>query len=267
MSVDSPTPEKSRRSSATQFFLRGLAISLPPILTLVILIWIGGAVNDYVIRPISTVVRYSLAHVLEKTRPTDQFVPSTGLPALEYCNNNYRLSPALKAELQKVIDKAKQTNKPQEALQAELQRRLVDEVYVPFGDFAVPYADFAEVARQVTPNPLPDTATGVYMELVTQRNFQGVLGLSAFAISITVIVLYFIGRIVTVRIGAWGVNKFETLFLGKLPVVSNVYSSVKQVTDFLFTNAKLNTTELSRSSTPAAASGRWALQPATVCWK
>ena len=239
MSVDSPTPEKSRTTTATQFFLRGLAISLPPILTLVILIWIGRGINDYVIHPISTVVRYSLAHVFENTRPIDQFVPSNGLPPLEYCDHNYRLSPALKSELQKVIEKAKETNKPSGVLNVELQRRLVDEVYVPFGDIAVPYPDFAEIAKELSPNPLPDTAIGIYMELVTRRHFQGVFGPSAFAISLTIVILYFLGRIVTIRVGAWCVNKFETLFLGKLPVVSNVYSSVKQVTDFLFTERKI----------------------------
>jgi uncharacterized membrane protein len=35
------------------------------------------------------------------------------------------------------------------------------------------------------------------------------------------------------------VHKFETAFLGRLPVVSNVYSSVKQVTDFFLSERNL----------------------------
>jgi uncharacterized membrane protein len=49
-----------------------------------------------------------------------------------------------------------------------------------------------------------------------------------------IILLYFLGRFVTARIGAWVVQKTETTFLAKLPLISHVYSSVKQVTDFFF---------------------------------
>jgi uncharacterized membrane protein len=59
--------------------------------------------------------------------------------------------------------------------------------------------------------------------------------LSAFAVSVLVIVMYFLGQLVTNRLGAWAVRKFESALVGRVPLVSNVYSSVKQVTDFLFT--------------------------------
>ena len=56
---------------------------------------------------------------------------------------------------------------------------------------------------------------------------------------LAIILLYFIGRLVTVRIGAWFVQRFETVVLERLPVISTIYSAVKQVTDFLFSERQV----------------------------
>ena len=42
-----------------------------------------------------------------------------------------------------------------------------------------------------------------------------------------------------IRLGAWLIHRFETVVLGRLPIISNVYSSVKQVTDFLFSERQI----------------------------
>ncbi|MDF1742668.1 MAG: DUF502 domain-containing protein, partial [Gimesia sp.] len=55
-----------------------------------------------------------------------------------------------------------------------------------------------------------------------------------------IVALYFLGRFVTARVGSWMVLKFEQGVLARLPVVSNVYSSVKQVTDFFFSERTVN---------------------------
>jgi uncharacterized membrane protein len=164
-----------------------------------------------------------------------------GLPPLDYCGTNYRITPALKDELRRRIADA---ISKQGVTRSDLQDDVLvwmeppsgeaDSRYVPFDEEAVPYTDYLEVARRVRPSQMPSTALGVYMELVTHRHFQGLFGLSAFAVSITIVLLYFIGRLVTARLGVWSVHKFDTLVMGRVPVVSNVYSSVKQVTDFLF---------------------------------
>jgi uncharacterized membrane protein len=228
MPTETPAPEKTRKSQTTQFFLKGLAISLPPVLTLVILIWVANVLNNYIIHPTSTAVRYTLSQFVERSRPTDQFVAWERLPPLEYCDRNYRITPKLKGQLQGQVTASAPVS-------ARLLLSSVEEVYVPFGNEAVPYADYAEVAGRVGPQAIPNSAIGVYMELVTSRYFKSQLGLVAAAVSVAVIVLYFIGGFVTARLGRWVVQVFETKFLGKLPLISNVYSSVKQVTDFFFT--------------------------------
>lgn len=218
------------RSKPTRFLLRGLAITLPPILTVVILIWILGAINDYIITPTSTVVRYALAHVIEDSVKTETLKPWEKLPPIEYCQNNYRITPELKSRLERRL-----RNEGAEQIKTDWIYSERDDVYVPFGSRAVPYADFKEVASNVPVSDMPATSIGVYMDLVTTRYFRSVFHLSAVAVIVTVVLLYFIGRIMTVQIGQWLVGNFEKRILARLPVISNVYSSVKQVTDFLFT--------------------------------
>lgn len=228
---ETPAPEKTRKSQTTRFFLKGLTISLPPVLTLVILIWIANVLNNYVIHPTSSAVRYTLAQLfVERSEPTDQFVTWERLPPLEYCDRNYRITPKLKKQLQDQV-----TDEGTTPVSAKLLLNRIDDIFVPFGNEAVPYVDYAEVASRVGLQAIPNSAIGVYMELVTSRYFKSQLGLVAAAVSVAVIVLYFIGGFVTARLGRWVVQVFETKFLGKLPLISNVYSSVKQVTDFFFT--------------------------------
>lgn len=245
----SPKPPAPRKKGALQFLLRGLAISLPPILTLIILIWVLRSVNDYIIQPVSSGVRLTIAQFIDASQPTEQFVRWDRLPPLEYCGTDYRVTKDLQAELAKEWQELRKlANTPsefdfaQQSLSSIVQRNL-DRVYVPFGNRSVPYADYAEVATRFGPITEPTTATGVYMELVTARYFGRLLNLSAIAVILVIIALYFLGRFVTVRIGAWMVNTFETNVLARLPLVSNVYSSVKQVTDFLFSE---RTVEYSR---------------------
>ncbi|MGD9858334.1 MAG: DUF502 domain-containing protein, partial [Planctomycetaceae bacterium] len=115
--------------------------------------------------------------------------------------------------------------------------KLVDDgnpdVYVPL-DRAVPYPVYATVAKRLSPAERPTSATGVYMEDAALRYFGSQFLLSAAAVSLIVVLLYFLGRFVNARIGGWMVGKVEADLLGRLPVVRNVYGSAKQVTEFLF---------------------------------
>ncbi len=106
---------------------------------------------------------------------------------------------------------------------------------MPYGERSVPYRRLCwEVASRIRPAEWPATETGLYMELVTFRYFKSLGSLSALATALTIIGLYFLGRFVTARMGQWVVSRFETLVLARVPIISSVYSSVKQVTDFFF---------------------------------
>ena len=74
-----------------RFMLRGLAVLLPPVLTIVIIIWVANTVNLYVLDPINTGISKLSARVLLDTRDGSdlkaEFKTGEGeqkkLPALE----------------------------------------------------------------------------------------------------------------------------------------------------------------------------------------
>lgn len=225
---EEPENQSEKKAIATthRFFLRGLAISLPPILTLVIVIWVAGIVNNYIIVPTTTTVRYCIAYFTDESQPRDNFVEMENLPPLEYCRKEYLISKERANELAAI-----EKNSGPDGI----NRKMISPIaWVPFGDRAVKYEDYREVAKRIRASDMPTTAMGLYMELATTRWFKSLFQLSAVAVALTIVALYFLGRFVTARIGAWMVIKFEQGVLARLPVVSNVYSSVKQVTDFFF---------------------------------
>lgn len=231
-----PAARKSARSAPITFFLRGLAISLPPILTLVILVWIGQLIYGYVVYPTSTIVRYTIAQFIDESKPTSGLVapPVENPPRLEDYDGKYLVTRELRSKLEEKLEE-----KGRPLLRTDLD---LNQVYIPIGDrtWAVPYDDYELVAKNVPTAELPKRVIGtpfepgLYMEIVTHKHFQGLFHLSAIAVLAIVVLLYFLGRFVTARIGAWIVHKIETAVLGRLPVVRNVYASVKQVTDFIF---------------------------------
>ncbi|MFG0333879.1 MAG: DUF502 domain-containing protein [Maioricimonas sp. JB049] len=254
MSADT-SDGKKRDLTVTQVFLRGLAISLPTILTIVILIWILRGAKEYIVDPATWTVKYVLALSLNDSVQTRGESPRlTRLqygPELEFCGDNYLVTQPLQRDYQDFLRQERRIRRsadaiddPVDAVRSLEQRRadwlmahaVSDQggVYVPFGPEAVPYRHFVVVARLSRPGSMPSSATGLYMEYAADRYFGSVFHLSAVAVILIIVALYFLGRFVNVRIGGWLVGKFESELLGRLPVVRNVYGSVKQVTDFLF---------------------------------
>jgi uncharacterized membrane protein len=227
--------QNQSRSTPTYFFFRGLAIILPPILTLVILLWAANAFNTYVIQPINTVVRYAIAVWTNDIRTRTQLVePPARVPAIPDWGRNYRVTKRLHDELERTpsIDP--------HVLSSDPWNR---EVYVPFGNSGtpvhyVPLAHYDLVFEQIRPQPPPTTAIGLYMEVAGSVYFKTQWQLSAVALSVTIITLYFTGRFVTAKLGRWFVHKFE-LVMNRLPLIRNVYSSVKQVTDFVLSEREV----------------------------
>lgn len=207
---DSRLKRNTRRAaSAGQFVLRGLAISLPPILTLVILIWVTRGIYDYIIGPASATVRYTIGSLIDESVPADTLRP---LP---------RNSPQLAEYQSWVVDEL-------------FQVTANGQIYVRLGQKAVPADAYAGLAEDVSPDERPRSATSFYMMLAERQYFGSFIVLNTLVLACIVVLLYFLGRFVTARIGTWVVHRVETQLLGRLPVVRNVYGSVKQVTDFLF---------------------------------
>lgn len=266
MSAEWPAPGEKPRRRTLQFFLRGLAILLPPILTLVIILWILGGIYDYIIEPTSLAVRFAIAQFIDNSQPTSQFVRDPArLPPLEFADRDYVVSRDLHNELLARIRELQATrtgagagiNGAGERTLQQFVEQNIEDVYVPYGEWAVPYRDYRRVAEEVRPEAMPGSVTRVYMELVQIRYFPSLFHLSAVAVILVLVCVYFLGRLVTVRVGAWFVNLFETGVLAKLPLISKVYGSVKQVTDFLLTERSVAYSRVVAVQYPSR--GLWAL--------
>jgi len=247
-----PSKPARRRFTPTYFFLRGLAITLPPVLTLLILLWVANAFNSYVIKPLNTVARYGLALARNDIRTKSQLAPRPiGFAALPEWQYNYMVLP-------KTAEEVGDTKIIADLLLSDEWNR---EIYVPMGKGTapakyVPLADYDAVFKHIRPQPPPTTAIGLYMELVAVRDSGEVVQYTLAALAVTIVALYFLGRFVTARIGKWFVNKFESFFV-RLPLVRNVYSTVKQVTDFVFSDREVEFQHVVALEYPRA--GSWTL--------
>ena len=226
-----PSTLPPNQVSATRIFLRGLAITLPPILTLVILFWIVHGINDFVVQPISWAVRSCIAQavVQQQALPADQLVRPDGLPSLPFRERQYLVSSEQKKALLEQLAQATPEVRERETILVREQLKHV--AYVQFDSLAVPYADFVEVYDRLGRDKMPKTATGVYMELATTRNFQPLFHFTTIAIVISIVLVYSVGRIVTHRLGAWFAVRMGAFVTG-VPLVGAIYTSVKHITDF-----------------------------------
>lgn len=227
----SPSSPAPKQVSATRIFLRGLAITLPPILTLVILFWILHGINDFVVQPISWSVRYCIAQavVQQQTLPAEKLVRPDGLPALPFRERQYLVSSEDRKVLLDRLERTKPETKERDTTQVRDELKQV--AYVQFDTLAVPYADYVEVYDRLGPLKMPKTAPGVYMELATTRNFQSWFHITTIAIVISIVMVYSVGRVVTHRLGAWFVTRVGSFVTG-VPLVGAIYTAVKHVTDF-----------------------------------
>jgi uncharacterized membrane protein len=255
MSSATPTAAPVRqRSTAIYFFLRGVAITLPPVLTLLILLWAANGFNTYVIQPINTVVRYALANWKNDIRTKEQLeVPPSEFPSLPEWKRNYLVTPLLREKLSGFSTS--------DILVLMLSDDWNREVYVPMGRGTasgqyVPLADYDFVFKELRPQPPPTTPIGLYMEIASVRSIGSWWLLSAASLSIAIVVMYFLGRFVTARIGKWFVRKIEGILV-RVPLVRNVYSTVKQVTDFVLSDREVEFQRVVALEYPRA--GSWTI--------
>ena len=160
--------------------LRGLAILMPPLLTIVLFIWAFSAIERYVLVPIEGVsgwvIRYYTQDVMLEIPP--------GVPEAAQVIENGR------------IDSFKWNNR----------------LYTGTAD---------------------NTWVGRYPEEYIKENYLRRSKVLPPFIAFFLGVLYLLGKFVAAPVGRMIVSSWESL-IHRLPLVSNVYSSVKQVTDFVF---------------------------------
>jgi len=184
--------------------LRGMAVLFPPLFTIIIFAWIVSTTDVYVLEPVKGGVRWALVKMNNDTKRPEDF------PADELSSRN--VNPRLEStEYQRLEHLTYVTYVPKEVYDM-VMANPGDELLVPRGDAF--YRRYVEI------------------------RWLGPLTVIPLFLAVFIILLYLLGKFMAAGIGRLFVRSFEQ-FVERLPLVRNVYSSVKQVSDFLFTEREI----------------------------
>lgn len=186
--------------------VRGLAILLPPLLTIAIFLWVGNTVNNYLLEPCERQARWLLAEKFSDIRSADDVPPEQFVDGVTTIDGTkYRLT---------IDDKL-------------IPLKVYNEVRDP---------------RNLGTAPMPANAKEIYVRYVNQTWLQPELVIPVF-LSLFILVLYLLGKFLAAGVGRFFWTQLERI-IHRVPLVRNVYSSVKQITDFLFTDPEMDYTRV-----------------------
>jgi uncharacterized membrane protein len=204
--TESPPPRPFRRA-----VLRGLAMLLPPLLTVVVLLWAWNVIRVYALIPVETGARHlivwSVRDVLNDVPPSarhyvqPQETTSTQPDMISYQGQVYVSIPQPGNQTQWI---------PQEVYKF-VQQRPGDKPLVNADAYYHRYVDLLWLPQYIV----------VPIFLV-----------------IFILLLYVAGKLVTAPLGTLLWSVVEAL-IHRLPLVRKVYSSVKQVTDFMISEQEI----------------------------
>ena len=196
--------------------VRGLAIVTPPLLTIVLFLWAWNIIDSYVLRPVESIARHSIVWAVSDIRESRDI--STEI------ENSLREN----AEINKLTD-------PHEFIADDGTILVkINQKWIPRNVF--------DLVESNPGDPRPNSALTYYHRYVRLEFLPRHLVIPAF-LSVFILVLYLLGRLFTFGIGRWLWHYAESV-IGRLPIVSNVYSSVKQVTDFAFSENEIQFTRV-----------------------
>lgn len=206
--------------------LRGLAVLLPPLLTIVIFLWVGNTVVNYLLEPMESAARYVL---------------------LEY-GSDIRTESEVEGEVETIRAGSPGAYKINNSLYVLTE----DDRYIPDSVYSA-------AQRSLGKKPMPRNARGIYETYINQQYLQRSYVIPVF-LGVFILVLYLFGKFLAAGMGRFLWGQFERL-IKRLPIVSNVYSSVKQVTDFMFSEPELKATRVVAIEYPRR--GIWTLAMVT----
>ncbi len=241
--ISGPAPEVSRAhtwwhqsfSPFRKAVIRGLAIIMPPLLTIVLFLWAWNIIDSYVLRPTEAIVRHlivwSIADIRDDRQVAEEVdaVRRIGSPGSDEALLNL------------------QSNPPTWQSSDGTMLIKVGQRWIPRPIYDVVSADPGD--------PPPQTARAWYQQYVRLEFLPRNLVIPAF-LSIFILTLYFLGRVFAVGFGRMLWSWVESI-INRLPLVSKVYGAVKQVTDFAFSDSELEFTRIVAVEYPRR--GAWSM--------
>ncbi len=226
--------DKAAQHPFRKAVLRGLGVVSPPLFTILIFAWVISMTQHYVLQPVTSGVREVLVWTLTDVR-TEVAVLDAGDPPDD--------------------DPQQRANKP--SWDMDLTVGKADgRLYVQLDDETfVPYAVYREVGEHLGSQVRKLSGDEIYRAFVNLTYLQPFVAIPFF-LAVFTLLLYLLGKFMAAGIGRFFWNRFE-LVIGQLPLVRNVYSSVKQVSDFLFTEREIEYTRVVAVEYPRK--GIWSL--------
>jgi uncharacterized membrane protein len=208
--------ETTAMSPFRRALLRGLGFALPPLLTIVLFLWAWNTIETYVLLPVEAglqhVVVWAVADIRDDKQMKQIIAKDPG--------SSDRYLPA--------------ANPPVYMTQDNIPFAKVKKNWIPLNVYETVEANPGDFA--------PTTANAYYHRFVRIRYLPRWYVIPVFLL-LFVLILYFLGRFLTAGIGRIFYGYFERL-VNNVPIVSNVYSSVKQVTDFAFSETEMQFTRI-----------------------
>ena len=203
-------------SPSRKAVVRGLAILTPPLLTIVLFLWAWNIIDTYVLAPVEAVARYAIVWTIADIREDREITEEANDSSRENASIDLLADP------------------PTYIAEDGTKLAKVNQKWIPRPIFDLVSSDPGEKS--------PATAKAYYHRYVQLQFLPRHLVIPAF-LSVFVLALYLLGRLFTFGIGRWLWSYIESL-IGRLPIVSNVYSSVKQVSDFAFSENEIQFTRV-----------------------
>jgi uncharacterized membrane protein len=186
--------------------LRGLAVVLPPVLTIMLFAWAWNTIDRTVLTPVESLSENCVAWAIEEIYEN------------ETIDAELRESPESRANLKTVDGRLAYTTRDGKQLVQISNQWLPQSVYM--------------IVNNNGGDAKLNTAHQYYKRYVQIRYLKRHLMIPAL-MAIFLAVMYLVGKLLAAGIGRFLWHYIESL-INRLPIIRNVYSSVKQVTDFAF---------------------------------
>lgn len=210
------TQRKAKLDPFRRAVWRGVGIVLPPLLTVVIFLWVGNTIVDRLLVPMESFSRWAIIEASDIRSDPKVQVDAFGLATID----------------------------------GKQYWQANDGQFVPLLVYSL-----AKEQLDLTNDQVPGTAKEVYEVYVDQTYLRREYVIPVF-LAVLVLVMYLLGKFMAAGVGRFFWNRFE-LLIHRVPIVRNVYSSVKQVTDFLFTDPDVEYTRVVALEYPRR--GMWSL--------
>ncbi len=193
--------------------LRGLAVLLPPLLTIMLFAWAWNTIDRVVLRPVEALSAATLAYIIEDIREN------------ETIQNEINDSPKSAGDLIESVFYTARDGTP----------------LVQVNGQWIPRKVYSVVENNRSESKLV-TAHDYYKRYSQVVYLKRHLVIPAF-LAVFLAVMYLVGKLLAAGIGRFFWHQIESL-INRLPIIRNVYSSVKQVTDFAFSENEVQFTRV-----------------------